>query len=89
MRTIKRTSRFKKDVKRIKKQGQNFTEFKKIIGKLANRQKLEPKYRDHKLVGGYKGTRECHIAPNWLLIYELAENEIVLIRTGTHADLFE
>ena len=49
---------------------------------------LTGKYRDHVLVGQYKGTRECHIEPDWLVIYELAETEIVLIRTGSHSDLF-
>jgi mRNA interferase YafQ len=73
----------------MQKRGKDFSEFKKIVEKLAPGQKLEPKYRDHSLVGEYKGSRECHIAPEWLLIYELLESEVVLIRTGTHADLFE
>jgi mRNA interferase YafQ len=73
----------------MQKRGKDFSEFKEIIDKLADEQKLEPKHRDHLLAGEYKGSRECHIAPDWLLIYELGENEIVLIRTGTHADLFE
>jgi len=73
----------------MQKRGKNFNEFKEVIEKLENEQKLEPKYRDHMLVGEYKGSRECHIAPNWLLIYELNESEIVLIRTGTHSDLFK
>jgi mRNA interferase YafQ len=51
-------------------------------------EKLSQKYRDHVLVGQYKGTRECHIEPDWLLIYELVESEVVLIRTGSHSDLF-
>ncbi|MDZ7361424.1 MAG: type II toxin-antitoxin system YafQ family toxin [candidate division KSB1 bacterium] len=88
MKTSRQTSQFKKDVKRMQKRGKDFGEFKEVIEKLANEQKLAPKYRDHLLVGEYKGTRECHIAPDWLLIYEIGENEIVLIRTGTHADLF-
>ena len=89
MKTIRQTSQFKKDVKRMQKRGKNFNEFKEIIEKLENEQKLEPKYRDHMLVGEYKGSRECHVTPNWLLIYELTTSEIVLIRTGTHSDLFE
>ncbi len=88
MRIIRRTSQFKKDIRRMKKRGKDFHEFKKVIEALTGRQKLEQKYQDHMLVGEYKGTRECHIAPDWLLIYELTENEILLIRTGTHADLF-
>ncbi len=89
MRTIRRTSQFKRDVKRMKRRGRDLEEFKKVIGNLAGGRELEPKYRDHMLVGGYRGTRECHIAPDWLLIYELGGSEIVLIRTGTHTDLFE
>ena len=88
MRTVHRTSQFKKDVKRMGKRGKKFEEFKEVIRKLAEEETLEAKYRDHILVGQYKGTRECHIEPDWLLIYELAESELVLVRTGTHSDLF-
>ena len=88
MRTIHRTSQFKKDVKRMGKRGKKFEELKDVIRLLAVDEKLAAKYRDHVLVGQYKGTRKCHIEPDWLLIYELAESELVLVRTGTHADLF-
>jgi mRNA interferase YafQ len=66
-----------------------FAEFKQVISKLSAGMSLEPRYRDHDLSGQYKGTRECHIEPDWLLIYELTQDEIVLIRTGTHSDLFD
>ncbi|MCJ7623039.1 MAG: type II toxin-antitoxin system YafQ family toxin [Anaerolineaceae bacterium] len=89
MRNIKRTSQFKKDVKRIKKRGKKFDGFKEIIKSLVSDQVLEPKYRDHLLVGQYKGTRACHIEPDWLLIYELTDSELILIRTGSHSDLFK
>jgi mRNA interferase YafQ len=88
MRTIRRTSQFKKDVKRMKKRGKDLSKLKEILDKIISGQELEAQYRDHLLVGQYRGTRECHIEPDWLLIYELAQNEVVLIRTGTHADLF-
>jgi mRNA interferase YafQ len=88
MRTIRRTSQFKKDVKRMGKRGKKFGEIKEVIRKLAVGKPLEVKYRDHLLVGQYKGTRECHMEPDWLLIYELTESELVLVRTGTHSDLF-
>ncbi|MCP4417693.1 MAG: type II toxin-antitoxin system YafQ family toxin [Chloroflexi bacterium] len=88
MRKIEQTARFKKDVKRAKRRGKKFNTFRLIIDQLAKGQKLEDKYRDHALVGGYKGSRECHIEPDWLLIYELTEIELILIRTGTHTDLF-
>ncbi len=88
MKTILRTSQFKKDVKRMEKRGKKFGEFKDVIRGLAAKETLEVRYRDHVLVGQYKGTRECHIEPDWLLIYELAESELILVRTGTHTDLF-
>jgi mRNA interferase YafQ len=88
VRGIQRTTQFKKDVKRMIKRGKKFDVFKQVIQKLVEGQSLEDKYRDHLLVGQYKGTRECHIEPDWLLIYELSETELYLIRTGSHADLF-
>lgn len=88
MRTIQRTSQFKKDVKRMGKRGKQFEEFKEVIRKLAAAETLEAKYQDHVLVGQYRGSREGHIEPDWLLIYELTENELILIRTSTHSDLF-
>ena len=89
MKTIRRTSQFKKDVKRMKKRGKDLSKLKEILEKITSGQALEPKIRDHVLVGQYRGTRECHIEPDWLLIYERAKSEMVLIRTGTHTDLFE
>jgi mRNA interferase YafQ len=88
MRAIRRTSQFKRDVKRMKKRGRDLDKLKEILERIIGGQQLEAEYRDHVLVGQYEGTRECHIEPDWLLIYELAQSEIVLIRTGTHADLF-
>jgi mRNA interferase YafQ len=88
MRTIRRTSQFKRDVKQMQRQGKDLGKLKKVLESLVKDEKLSQKYRDHVLVGQYKGTRECHIEPDWLLIYELAESEIVLIRTGSHSDLF-
>ena len=88
MRTIRRTSQFKRDVERMKKRGKDLSKLREILEKVISGQQLEAKYRDHVLVGQYRGTRECHIEPDWLLIYELAQSEVVLIRTSTHADLF-
>jgi len=88
MRAIRRTSQFKRDVKRMKKRGKDLSRLKEVLEKIISGQQLEAQYRDHVLVGQHKGTRECHIEPDWLLIYELAQSEVVLIRTGTHADLF-
>jgi len=88
MKTIRRTRQFKRDVKRMQRQGRELENLKRVLEALVNEEPLAAKYRDHVLVGQYKGTRECHIEPDWLLIYELAETEIVLIRTGSHSDLF-
>jgi mRNA interferase YafQ len=88
MRTIRRTSQFKRDVKQMQGRGKDLGRLKEVLESLVKDEKLSQKYRDHVLVGQYKGTRECHIEPDWLLIYELAESEVVLIRTGSHSDLF-
>jgi mRNA interferase YafQ len=72
----------------MKQRGKDSEKLKKVLQVLVRGEKLASRYRDHVLVGQYKGTRECHIEPDWLLIYELAESEIVLIRTGSHSDLF-
>jgi len=89
MRIIRQTTQFKKDAKRMGKRGKNFLEFKGIISKLACGIQLELKYYDHILVGQHRGTRECHIEPDWLLIYEITDDELILVRTGSHADLFK
>ena len=88
MRTIRQTSQFKKDVQSMAKRRKEFGEFKGVIRIIGAGETLNTKYRDHILVGQYKGIRECHIEPDWLLIYELTESELILVRTGTHSDLF-
>lgn len=88
MKKISRTNRFKKDVKKMKKRGKSLDVFKQIIQQLVQGELLDEKFRNHKLRGNYAGTRECHIEPDWLLIYEDHDDELILIRTGTHSDLF-
>jgi mRNA interferase YafQ len=88
MKKISRTNKFKKDVKKMKKRGKSFDVFKQVIQQLAQGEPLDEKFRDHKLIGNYVGTHECHIEPDWLLIYEVHDEELILIRTGTHSDLF-
>jgi mRNA interferase YafQ len=73
----------------MQRQGKNLEKLKKVLESLVKGERLAPEYRDHVLVGQYRGTRECHLEPDWLLIYELAESEIVLIRAGSHSDLFK
>ncbi len=89
MQTIRRTSRFKRDVKRLHRQGKDLEKLKIVLETLVKGEPLAAQYRAHVLVGQYAGTRECHMEADWLLIYELAETEIVLIRTGSHSDLFK
>ena len=72
----------------MKRRGKRLERLREVVQQLAAGQPLEDRYRDHPLLGGYRGTRECHIEPDWLLIYEVTEEELVLIRTGSHADLF-
>ena len=89
--TVYPTSRFRKDAERAKKRGLSMTELEDVIDKLSRDEPLEIKHRDHKLEGGkYEGCRECHINPDWLLIYKKEAGKMVLAlrRTGTHSDLF-
>jgi mRNA interferase YafQ len=79
---------FRRDYKRLKSSGKNLSKLASVIDKLAAKQTLESQYRDHLLIGDYKGYRECHISPDWLLIYRITETELILVRTGSHSDLF-
>ena len=87
---IRPTSRFQKDLKRLRKRGYDMDLLTGVLKQLAAGQALAPSYRDHPLVGDYSGCRECHITPDWLLIYEIDGWELFLYltRTGTHSDLF-
>ena len=82
------TSQFKKDVKQLKKRGMKIPKLENIVTLLCLQRKLPPRCRPHKLHGDYNGFWECHIEPDWLLIYHQEETCIVLTRTGTHSDLF-
>ena len=82
-------SQFKKDYKRCVRRGYEIEKLHNVIRSLASEKGLETRYRDHALLGEYKDCRECHIEPDWLLIYLLNETELVLVRTGSHSDLFE
>ena len=87
---VKFTNQFKRDLKLAEKQGKDTERLFRVVKRLANGETLEPKYRDHDLTGNYKGCRECHIAPDWLLVYEVVEDVLVLMlyRTGSHSELF-
>lgn len=83
------TARFRKDLKRAAKRGYDLSLMEKVVDTLAAGETLPEKYRNHPLVGNFTGCRECHIAPDWLLIYEICDDELYLYlnRTGTHSDL--
>lgn len=87
---IKYQTAFKKDYKLIVRRGYNISLMEEIISLLAEQKPLPEKHRDHALSGDYTGCRECHITPDWLLIYEVNKDELILYltRTGTHSDLF-
>lgn len=90
MYSVKPTARFQKDLKRIQKRGYDISLLTEVIKTLAAGQSLPEKNRDHMLSGSFVGCRECHITPDWLLIYEISGEELILYltRTGTHSDLF-
>ena len=90
MLTIKYETSFRKDFKRILKRGYNIQLLQDVIEILADGKTLPEKYKDHSLTGDYKDCRECHITPDWLLIYQIDGDELILYltRTGTHSDLF-
>ena len=88
---IRFNNRMKRDVKLMKKRGKNLSKLEDILTKLANGETLPDKNKDHQLKGEWQDFRECHIEPNWLLIYRIENEELILYATatGTHADLFE
>jgi len=89
-RDIIQTSKFKKDLKLAIKRGKNTDLLDEIVDLLASGKPLPPKNKDHDLKGNYKGFRECHITPDWLLVYKVTDDKLVIVltRTGSHADLF-
>lgn len=88
---VRFTNQFKKDLKLAKKQGKDEERLFEVIERLACGEKLEAQYRDHDLTGNYKGCRECHVEPDWLLIYEIVDDVLVLMlyRVGSHSELFK
>jgi mRNA interferase YafQ len=85
---LSQTRQFRKDIKRLQKRGKDLAKLKAVIDQLITGQVLAPKHRDHPLSGGWVGHRDCHIEPDWILIYKILDHELRLERTGTHADLF-
>lgn len=88
MREVIRSTQFKRDVKRAEKRGKDMAKLRELILLLVQGSSLPPRYRDHALGGEWKHHRDCHIEPDWLLLYKVDGNDLYLVRTGTHADLF-
>ena len=89
MRTIRTTGQFNKDAKLLAKRGYDMKKLRAVVEKLVNEERLEARYKDHPLQGKYVGARDCHIQPDWVLIYAIVDEELRLIRSGTHSDLFK
>ena len=85
---ITQTNQFKRDIKRQQKRGKDLQKIKEVIGLLVEQKPLPAKNRDHALTGDWNTWRDCHVEPDWLLIYKVSPEELLLGRTGTHADLF-
>lgn len=88
--TVKPSTKFAKDLKRVHKRGWEIASLTGIVKELVAGKKLLDKHRDHDLVGNFTGLRECHIEPDWLLIYEIDRDNLMLylVRTGSHSDLY-
>ena len=87
---IRPSVKFQKDLKRVQKRGYDISLLKNVLNLLVSGEPLPAKYKDHSLLGNYTGCRECHVTPDWLLVYEIEDSELILYltRTGTHSDLF-
>lgn len=89
MLAVVRTNQFKKDVKKAGKRGRDLDKLKILLSLLMRQDPLPAAYQDHPLRGNWKGYRDAHIEPDWLLLYRIEGEELLLARTGTHADLFQ
>ena len=85
---ILQTKQFKKDIKRVSKRGKSKEKLIEVLRILEKGEELPEKYRDHRLSGNWVGRRDCHVEPDWILIYKVTEDSIILERTGSHSDLF-
>jgi mRNA interferase YafQ len=89
MRAPSYTTQFERDLRRMQRRGKDTAKLKVVLTALINEDPLAERHRDHPLKGNFRNRRECHVEPDWLLIYKLANGGIIFERTGTHADLFE
>ncbi|MDP4883881.1 MAG: type II toxin-antitoxin system YafQ family toxin [Opitutales bacterium] len=89
MKPVVQTSQFKKDIKRLKKRGKDLEKLGNVVRLLAADEPLEEKHRDHALIGRWVGSRDCHVEPDWILIYRNESESLYLERSGSHSDLFK
>jgi mRNA interferase YafQ len=89
MKEVSQTRQFERDLKLITTRGKDLNKLKRIVAQLANGEPLPPNCRDHALIGKWKSARDCHIEPDWILIYTIDDENLRLERTGTHSDLFK
>jgi mRNA interferase YafQ len=85
---IRQSAQFRRDVKRLIRQGVDLSRLETVVEILVAQAALDERYRDHPLIGNWKGYRECHLQTDWLLIYRIVADELQLVRTGSHAELF-
>ncbi len=83
------TNQFKKDLKKVSKRGKNIDKLETVVNILQSGKNLEARYRNHQLTGNWLPCWECHVESDWLLIYQRSQTELILVRTGTHSDLFD
>ena len=88
MRNLVRGAQFRRDVKLAQRRGKDLSKLREVILLLAEGGPLPPRYKDHPLSGEWKHYRDCHLEPDWLLIYKIEGHDLYLVRTGTHSDLF-
>ena len=89
MKSFRFSTAYRKDLKRVSRRSYDLSLLATVLNALRDGQQLQPQRRDHPLKGAWKGHRECHVEPDWLLIYQASDTEVLLARTGTHADLFK
>jgi mRNA interferase YafQ len=88
VRNLIRGAQFKRDVKLAERRGKDLAKLRELILLLVEGDPLPPRYKDHSLSGNWKHHRDCHIEPDWLLLYKIDGDDLYLVRTGTHSDLF-
>ena len=88
MRLLSQTRQFSRDVKRMAKRGKDIAKLREVVTRLAEELPLDPRHRDHPLIGKLINCRDCHVEPDWILIYSMDQESLRLERTGTHSDLF-